>query len=249
MKKLVSILMILVMLLALAPAALAEEDAEEEIIAEEEIVEAVEEPALDGIEIMDAWISDGKMYWNECAGADYYVLHFRYEDGVNGQVVDEAHNNRFLFADMPVDIQSFFERQWNESQEITLSVTGYQKRDSGVSEMVGRSKNLAFSFDNQTTEPVPVYAWWDGTTIRWEKPDMARFGITKENEVIVYLKLFEDGREIFDSGSLQNRHLDKLGTSLDVSKYIEMPERSYRFMLWFGENRRFTEKYESESFA
>ena len=249
MKRLFSLLLVLVMLAGLCVPALAAE----EIVIEEPGEEIVEEPAAgepmqDGADIapLNTWIKDGKIYWDSHPGTDHYRIYIYYGDGANGYTRDGNNNDRFSYDDMPFDLRAFLLAGDELSQTVRIRVYAEHLRSSGVEETLAQSPDwIEYEFVNPILWLEMPVAWWEGTTIRWEKQDLSRFGVTDE-DVKVSINLYEDGIELASSRLLTDYSLSGMGTSWNVSKYIEYPDRNYSFLLKFtGGGKTYSETFHS----
>ena len=237
MKKLLSFLLCMVMLLTLAPFALAEEEPAEdpEIVGEETVDEpaAEDEPAADGAERVEAWFENGKINWKSYPGATTYDISFI---GVN---FGGARTPYLSEADRPFDFAAYLDSTGGGSGTYTqIRVKAGVIRANGDFELLSDSEPMTYEHTSVNPTMATPNAWWDGTTIRWDWIDFspyAEVGGTADN-IYVHIGLKEDGEALVwlrDSDGHYGVPLSVQGTSWDVSEYIERPARSYSFEISF----------------
>ena len=220
MKRILSVLLTLGMLLSLAPMAMAEEP----VITEDEPV--IEEPAPDGdLDPLNAWIKDGKVYWDEVPGATDYWVYYYLADGSNGPYIDKQYDMHIPYSVMPVDLNAFFKERNTENQDISVYVDAFKLRGSGYRETIAGSEKMTLHFDDGVTYIMPD-SRWDGTRIRWRTPDLTSLGISVSQAQAV-IRLYEGGAE------LTHKNLPAAAESWDVGSFIEMPGRMYSYTLRF----------------
>ena len=130
MKKPLSVLLILVLLLSLAPLTLASEEAageSAEAPAEEPIGDVPETepvPAPDGAETFDAWLEDGLLNWKSYTGATIYVVHYRLPTGQNARF-------ELTDADKPFDFAAGLDKFDHPSGTYDIYLRAGYRRSNG----------------------------------------------------------------------------------------------------------------------
>ena len=160
MRKLLSILLVLGMLLSLAPMAFAsEESAAEPVIVEEIIEEPAEEPALDGAAVENLSVSSkGVVTWSAFPGAAKYVI-----NDIYGKVAEQTETT--------YNYKAFLEAYGRESWTYKLTVTAYNSASIPISD----ASTVQYEYTSMGKLDTPTITSWNGKTASWTNVENAEF--------------------------------------------------------------------------
>jgi hypothetical protein len=165
-----------------------------------------------------AWIQDGKLYWDKVDGAAGYVLYF-FSTSTGGEKNGQ-------YSDMPFDLADHFTKNYFRSNTYTISVKARDSEYNGIA----YSNELTFEYTTPYPSLPTPEARIDGTTIRWNAPDLKPFasiGVASGN-TYTWIFLRSSDRTVPVDCILLSK-----GLSVDVSKYIEDPDAVYWFEIHF----------------